>query len=514
MTIHALIKADFFPLLFAPLWAGVLVLPCLFGGVSGEVVAALKQGFFFDWTPDGLRVPIPTTAQCETISIKWERGFATGPSSISPYFLQVYASTSTVPLVVPAGGDTILEFDWLVPFGPGTQYLICMYDINGVTGGCQAIYTVYPSRNVTLDSDDPPTCHDVPMPQTSLGVVAAVSNGPLSQYGWVDQCTDLSVTPLNGTPPYIFTVAPALHPPFNVSLPNYDTFNWTVSLSYGMPFFISMVDSAGLAWSYGPLHSGGNGPTDCLSVIGSSSPKKSVTSLTAIGTGIGGLVSGVVIGLLAPFCFSWYRGRQRKRPIAVQRLSSSSPLIPMLSRGDYTDLPTAPARSSSRNQIFRESNYQIEPFRMSPDHEFGARRVATDGAVGTTGSWGSSSSRPTTGQSSFHPRSQSEPMPSQSPVPSTSSPVPIVPPPQSVASPGDMSYPPSSPVGGRPPSHVYVVHHDGGRAPVTVYAEDGTEIVELPPRYPEVRRPTGTRAPLQERRFTGPLPNKTLRTTN
>ena len=30
---------------------------------------------------------------------------------------------------------------------------------------------------------------------------------------------------------------------------------------------------------------------------------------------------------------------------------------------------------------------------------------------------------------------------------------------------------------------VYVVHHDGGRAPVTVYHEDGTEVVELPPRY-------------------------------
>jgi hypothetical protein len=32
-------------------------------------------------------------------------------------------------------------------------------------------------------------------------------------------------------------------------------------------------------------------------------------------------------------------------------------------------------------------------------------------------------------------------------------------------------------------NHVYVVHHDGGRAPVSVYHQDGTEIVELPPRY-------------------------------
>ena len=32
--------------------------------------------------------------------------------------------------------------------------------------------------------------------------------------------------------------------------------------------------------------------------------------------------------------------------------------------------------------------------------------------------------------------------------------------------------------------NVYVVHHDGGRAPVTVYTQEGAEVVELPPRYP------------------------------
>ena len=34
-------------------------------------------------------------------------------------------------------------------------------------------------------------------------------------------------------------------------------------------------------------------------------------------------------------------------------------------------------------------------------------------------------------------------------------------------------------------TNVYVVHHDGGRAPVTVYTEEGADVVELPPRYPE-----------------------------
>jgi hypothetical protein len=31
--------------------------------------------------------------------------------------------------------------------------------------------------------------------------------------------------------------------------------------------------------------------------------------------------------------------------------------------------------------------------------------------------------------------------------------------------------------------NVYVVHHDGGRAPVTVYTEEGAAVVELPPQY-------------------------------
>jgi hypothetical protein len=45
----------------------------------------------------------------------------------------------------------------------------------------------------------------------------------------------------------------------------------------------------------------------------------------------------------------------------------------------------------------------------------------------------------------------------------------------------DSGIPSSSAV--QPPPHVYVVHHDAGRAPVTVYTAQGTEVVELPPQY-------------------------------
>lgn len=36
------------------------------------------------------------------------------------------------------------------------------------------------------------------------------------------------------------------------------------SQSWGSSFFISLVDSSGQSWAFGPLHSGGQGPTGCL----------------------------------------------------------------------------------------------------------------------------------------------------------------------------------------------------------------------------------------------------------
>lgn len=57
-------------------------------------------------------------------------------------------------------------------------------------------------------------------------------------------------------------IAPALHPPYIIS--SGGAMNWTVSLSWGTPFFISVADSGGKLWATGLLHSGGPGTTDCL----------------------------------------------------------------------------------------------------------------------------------------------------------------------------------------------------------------------------------------------------------
>jgi hypothetical protein len=84
----------------------------------------------------------------------------------------------------------------------------------------------------------------------------------------------------------------------------------------------------------------------------------------------------------------------------------------------------------------------------------------------------------------------------------------------------------SSPSGRGGGGNVYVVHHDAGRAPVTVYTPDGTEVVELPPRYgegssrnPQGRSPSGwprdresvlppSEPPWMRRRESGAIPRK------
>ncbi|KAI0793361.1 hypothetical protein C8Q75DRAFT_804180 [Abortiporus biennis] len=391
-------------------------------GVGAKFTSALPQSFFFDWVPAGQTPPVPTTAQCDTIQIKWSRGNAQGPNPTAPYFLQVYTSTFIVPLIIPAGDQ--LEFDWPVPFIPGTLYQICMFDSKGATGGCQDIYTVYQAPNTTLDN--PPVCRNLTYPQPSsvLGVDAQVDTGPISQFGWIDQCSDISIKPLNGTPPYTLTIAPTLRPPFNITTNDMNAVNWTVALQYGVPFFVSMVDSTGMSWANGPLHASNGGTIECLSETGDS--------------------------------------------------------------------------------LMREG-YQIEPFTLPSDHEFGVRpsqrgaSAAEDSSTAHTTALVDSNLRPLPD----HSRTTS----------SRSAPslIPTIPPPPSSGQTGtgssrsppisESSEPPVvSPSTSRGPSHVYVVHHDGGRAPVTVYTEEGTEVVELPPRYPDrVADPPGTSPPARGR---------------
>lgn len=66
------------------------------------------------------------------------------------------------------------------------------FDTNGVTGGCQDIYTVIANTSSSFH----PTCNNVTFPAGAMDVKAAVSTGSFSQYGWIDQVS----TPLSSYP--------------------------------------------------------------------------------------------------------------------------------------------------------------------------------------------------------------------------------------------------------------------------------------------------------------------------
>ncbi|PBK94728.1 hypothetical protein ARMGADRAFT_927350 [Armillaria gallica] len=118
------------------------------------------------------------------------------------------------------------------------------------------MYTMIPNSNGT-----DVCCPNVTSPVLSANVTVSQPSGPMSQYGFINQCTDVSVTPNEGMPPFTLTIAPAFHPPYNLTSNTMDPITWT---SRAMPFFMSMVSSEGNIWVNGPLHVGAFGPTDCL----------------------------------------------------------------------------------------------------------------------------------------------------------------------------------------------------------------------------------------------------------
>ncbi|KAI0047677.1 hypothetical protein FA95DRAFT_1205420 [Auriscalpium vulgare] len=400
----------------------------------------LEQGFFFDWNPPGTTIPVPVTAQCDTLHITWERGSATGPNPTAPYYLQIYTSAFIVPFIIPAGSGTSLDFS--LPFNPGTQYQICMFDSKGVTGGCQGLYTVIPAANAT--TQNPPTCTNVTFPAGAMDVDAAVANGAFSQYGWINECTDISVTAKNGTPPYTFTIAPTLHPPLNITSQTAGPINWTVSLSHGFPFFISLADSVGNTWSQGPLHSGEGTNTACLDLLGSANAGGGSTTSPAViaGAAVGSLIVGVLLGL--GLLKAWQHHRLRREFSPVLTMPSKFGLNGAIFDGEQRldgvplsqmtgwDL-SASSRSTQAIATGADPSYHVEPFVLPAVSTAGPLSDApmSDGASVTAGSEARGATSPT----------------------------------------------------GASQQHVYVVHHDAGRAPVTVYTQAGTEVVELPPLY-------------------------------
>jgi len=86
------------------------------------------------------------------------------------------------------------------------KFQVCMFASNGVTGGCWHSFTVIPG---TKD------CQNATVPDSDgrLDVTATVSetenqpSGELSQFGWVEECSDIQLQPNGGQPPYTLTVS-------------------------------------------------------------------------------------------------------------------------------------------------------------------------------------------------------------------------------------------------------------------------------------------------------------------
>ncbi|KAH9046479.1 hypothetical protein EDB84DRAFT_1558345 [Lactarius hengduanensis] len=458
----------------------------LHGAAAVDVPSFLPQSFLFDWNPAGTTVPIPVTEQCSTLHITWTRGSgAVGPNPTAPYFLQIFTSsvlpcyaiffrrlnphlphdsTFIVPITVPAGTGT--SFDFVVPWIPGTQYQICMWASNGASGGCQGLYTVIPSSsNATSVS-----CQNVTYPTSAMNVNAAVVSGDFSQYGWIPQCTDIQVQGKNGTPPYQLTIAPTLHPPLLInSTTNNPVINWTVSLSHGFPFFISLEDSQGNVWAQGPLHSGDGTDTSCLDLNHSESG--SGKSSSHLAPTIGAAAGGIVVGLLVGGAGILLLKRRRSRSPPTRQSLTHNELGQPHSPREVTGITNGGHLGPGGLE------YLVEPFSIP----------------------GSSSSDP------------SAPLlPGGGPSPPSS------PPDATSASGSTAPTDPSSGRGGAGRTNVYVVHHDGGRAPVTVYTEEGAEVVELPPRYADSGgsssqdgRSQDGRSPIERKREPAAQPRKT-----
>lgn len=190
---------------------------------------------------------------------------------------------------------------------------------------------------------------------------------------------------------------------------------------------------------------------------------------------IGSLFGGIVAGALVAGLGSWLYVRQRRRsaPSREFLLARNAALSPQHSHNltdlDLNDstlplLPLRPLRSyrsmNSGLVLARNLPYEIEPFTLSPTSP-------SDEQV----------PHPTPTTNAPHP------------TPTTNAPPPT---PISPLSPGAGSAGTEADGSEARRQHVYVVHHDGGGPPVSVYTADGAQVTELPPSY-AANRPSGPR---------------------
>jgi hypothetical protein len=204
------------------------------------------------------------------------------------------------------------------------------------------------------------------------------------------------------------------------------------------------------------------------------SAKKNPPPVVSIGAGVGGLALGLLVGILSAYCIMRRKGQKLQEEFDKSRVvevASTTVLArdrPMSTSSrptlSYMDGSNASATNVPINRKGRiaPSQYQVEALVLPGE---GARHTSPSA-------------------------------------------------PETVASQSEIGHSTTS-----NQERVYVVHHDSGRPPVTVYTGSGTEVVELPPSYlanssqqrPRTSSgPSGARPNLSQRRVVAPVQKKTL----
>ncbi|KAL7416725.1 hypothetical protein BDY24DRAFT_412219 [Mrakia frigida] len=397
----------------------------------------------------------------------------------------------------------------------GTQFVTCMFAANNQTGGCQNVYTVtQASRDCQIDG--PPGTTNWPAVGEEdilpMSMQSAGSTGVLTDVGqfssWPMGCSDLVFKP-GGKPPYLLTIANAYIPPRNYTFDSSE-FSWKIDLSRAYPFFVSVFDSTGLSYTAGPLHVGGGGSTKCLA--GSLGGGGTSTTVTA-GVAVGALILGALVAFGGMWGFNAWR---KKHPI---------PLFSPVEEADYVPTPYSHSYLDRADSTTSRQG-QGAPNRRPSQHS----NYAQHSSYGRLGDDDSEARSPLAGSGVFQAISTrrgsmggySDPYNPRQSIAGSSS---------SGGwkdskggrgqqggggkeSDGEMEMGRRGgrgEGGGRGESqslmgrNVFVVHHDGGGAPVTVFTDEGTEIVELPPSYrnagPTIpdSSPSNSRQPTQRR---------------
>ncbi|KAL1695414.1 hypothetical protein GGG16DRAFT_121640 [Schizophyllum commune] len=344
----------------------IALLALLQASTRALVLEPMQQSWEFDlYTQDG---------QVKTFPVYGARGIPRMKQYLPSTCLR---SKYTFPFVLDLPNDAEFGYDFEVPFSPGTQMQICMFDANGYTGGCSSVVNI-----VTSATEPSSTCTNETFSRLrNLDVEANIVKGPLSRTAWVAQHTELQLDGLS-------------------------VVGYTLLHIGGLGNDGCVMDAERNVWSYGLLHSG-EGTTSCMA----EDPGAIVPPGAAAGAGAGAALLGFVIGALGVWIVLVRRHLRRSisRPRSVDIGSGSSS-----------------TRTASQTQLERAAD-------CPPSSDSHARS-----------------------QSARRPRGETQSSRQDS---------------------------------GR---NIYVVHSDGGAAPVRVYYENEEEgVAELLPNYAGGGGPNG-----------------------